>query len=94
MSTMDLLATMERRTLTTVTAGVWITASGAAAALVYELNLPLSEIGHSGAGLLPFACALLVGACLAATGTIFGWWLTVPKASPRADVLLLSERAP
>jgi hypothetical protein len=92
MTTMDLLATMERRTLTTITAGVWIAASGVAAALAYELNRPLFEIGHSGAGLLPFACALLAGACLAATGTIFGWWLTVPRPIPCADLQLLSRR--
>jgi len=94
MTTMDLLATMERRTLTTITAGVWIGASGVAAALAYELNRPLFAIGRSGAGLLPFAFALLAGACLAATGTIFGWWLTVPRAVPHADLPLFSRRRP
>jgi hypothetical protein len=82
MTTMDLLARMKTGTLVGITAGVWVAASGVAAALAYELNRPLSEIGHSGAVLPPFAAALLAAAWIAVTGVTFGWGRTRPTATP------------
>jgi hypothetical protein len=82
MTTMDLLATMKKGTLTGITAGVWIAASGVAAALAYELNRPLYAMGHSGAALPPLAGALLAVSWLAAIGAIFGWRRTLVRATP------------
>ncbi|HTB73053.1 MAG TPA: hypothetical protein VK762_07405 [Polyangiaceae bacterium] len=82
MTTMDLLATMKKGTLTGITAGVWIAASGVAAALAYELNRPLYQIGHSGAAFPPLAAALLATGWLAVTGAIFGWRRTLVTATP------------
>lgn len=82
MTTMDLLATMKKGTLTGITAGVWVAASGVAAALAYELNRPLYEIGHSGAALPPLAGALLAAGWLAMIGAIFGWRRPLVRAIP------------
>ncbi len=82
MTTMDLLTTMKKGTLTGITAGVWIAASGVAAALAYELNRPLYEIGRSAAVLPPLAAALLAAGWLAAIGAIFGWRRTLVSATP------------
>jgi hypothetical protein len=82
MTTMDLLATMKKGTLTGITAGVWIAASGVAAALTYELNRPLYGIGHSGAALPPLAAALLAAGWLALIGALFGWRRTLVSATP------------
>ncbi len=82
MTTMDLMASLKKGTLASITAGVWIAASGVAAALAYELNRPLYEIGRSGAALPPLAAALLAAGWLAVTGAIFGWRRTLVRATP------------
>jgi len=81
MTTMDLLATMKKGTLTSIALGVWIAASCVAAALAYELNRPLYEIGHAGAPFPAFAGALLAAAWLALAGAAFGWRRTPARAT-------------
>jgi hypothetical protein len=70
--------TMKKRTVSAVTAGVWIAALGSAAALIYELNRPLHEVGYAAVRWSPLASAMFACGWLALVSAVFAWRWSIP----------------